>query len=236
MIFKRNKLVPVQYVLDTRKLSMQNLPKGLFLNIEKQYSPLDIGCPAIAASNNKLFDVPSPFSLDLTFGRDESGEIYWRYDFDTKIHRDWGQSIHDFLPDMCSTSSNGNSVQMRMMLPYILVTDEKDTSMMILPPHGIKYENCYFVSGEFIFTDWINQFASAWVLQDESKPAVIHFEVGKPCLSLCFNKQVQLSYTEMTETIYNYVGQMINPPFYRKNGSEDLFDIIKSRRPKKLLK
>ena len=236
MIFKRNKPVPVQYVLDTRKPSMQNLPKGLFPNIEKQDSPLDIGCPAIAAANNKLFDISSPFSFDLSFGRESSGEPYWRYDFDTKIHRDWSPSLHDILPDMCTATANGNSVQIRMMLPYALVTDEKDTSVMVLPPHGIKYENCSFISGEFIFTDWISQFSSAWVLQDESKPAVVHFEVGKPCLSLCFNKQVQLSYTEMTETIYNYVGQMLHLPFYRNNGSDALFDTIKSRRPKKLLK
>ena len=65
---------------------MQALPKGMFANIEKQYAALDIGCPAVAAANNKLFDVPSPFSLDLTVGLDESGDSYWRYEFDTKVH------------------------------------------------------------------------------------------------------------------------------------------------------
>ena len=238
MIFRRNKPVPVQYVIDTRRFPgpVSSMPQGMFPNIEKQYSPLDVGCPAIAAANNKLFDVLSPFSIDLTFGRDESGGPYWSYKFDTQIHRDWSPSLHDVLPDLCIASDNGNGIQMRMMLPYALVTDEKDTSVMVVAPHGIKYENCSFISGEFIFTDWISYFASAWAVKDQSKPAVVHFEVGKPCVSLCFNKQVQLSYTEMTETIHNYEGQMINLPFYRNNGSDALFDTIKSRRPKKLLK
>jgi len=238
MIFRRNKPVVVQYVIDTQRWpgATSSLPRGMFPNIEKQHSPLNIACPAIAAANNRLFDIHSPFSLDLTFGRGESGDPYLSYKFDTKIHRDWNPSIHDVLPELCASTDNGGGIQMRMSLPYALVTDEKDTSVMVIPPHGIKYENCQFVSGEFVFTDWINYFASAWTLEDESKPAVVHFEVGKPCLSLCFNKQVKLSYTEKTEAIQNYESQMTDLVFYRNNGDVALFDTIKSRRPKQLLK
>jgi hypothetical protein len=238
VIFRRNKPVPVQYIIDTQRWSgaVSSIPQGMFPNIEKQYSPLDLGCPAIAAANNRLFDILSPFSVDFTFWLDESGAANWSYEFDTKIHRDWSPSLHDILPDLCNASKNGSGVQMRMALPYALVTDEEDTSVMVVAPHGIKYENCSFVSGEFIFTDWINYLASAWILKDQSKPAVVHLEVGKPCVSLCFNKQVQLSYVTKTTEIHNYEGQMTNLPFYRSNGSVDLFDTIKSRRPKKLLK
>lgn len=235
MIFPRSKPVPVQYVIDTDWHDTP-IPKGIFPNIERQYAALDIGCPAMAATNNKLFDVLSPFSFDLTFGRDEFGDPHWHYEFDPKIHRDAKPSLHDVLPAILTQSVTGEkSIQMQMSMPYCLVTDEKDTSVTILPPHNIQYENCSFASGEFVFTDWIRHLASAWVLRDETKPAVVHFEVGKPCMSLYFNKQIRLAYTEMTQTIRDYTGQINNANYYRTNTVEALFGTVKSRRPKKLL-
>lgn len=241
MIFPRNKPVPVQYVIDTSRWPqpvMQTLPKGMFANIEKQYAALDIGCPAVAAANNKLFDVPSPFSLDLTFGLDESGDSYWRYEFDTKVHPQKFSAkggLKEVLAEVLTQTSNGNSIQTQMALPYALVTDEEDTSLMALPPHGIKYENCAFVTGEYVFTDWIRHIASAWILLDQSKPAVVHFEVGKPCMSLCFNKQVDLSYVEMSQAVHDYESQMFGATSYRNNSVGSILETVKSRRPKKLL-
>jgi hypothetical protein len=235
MIFPRNKPVPVQYIIDFEWFATP-IPKGIFPNIEKQYAALDIGCPATAAANNKLFDVLSPFSFDLTFGRDEFGDPYWRYEFDTAIHREAKPSLHDILPKMVTQSITGEkSIQIQLSVPYALVTDEKDASVMVSPPHNIKYENCSFVSGEFVFTDWIRHLASAWVLRDESKPAVVHFEVGKPCMSLHFNRQIRLDYTEMTETIRNYRDQINDAHYYRTHTVDSLFETVKSRRPKRLL-
>ena len=62
MIFPRNKPAPVQYIVDTVELesNIGFVPKGIYPDIEKQHAALDIGCPAMAAANNKLFDVFSP--------------------------------------------------------------------------------------------------------------------------------------------------------------------------------
>jgi len=236
VIFSRNKPIPVQYVIDTDWHS-KRMPKGIFPNIQKQYAALDIGCPAMAAANNKLFDVLSPFTFDLTFGRDEFGEPYWHYEFDTKVHKGGAQgSLHDILPAILTQGITGErSIQMQMSAPYCLVTDEEDTSVTVMPPHNIQYENCSFASGEFVFTDWVRHLSSAWVLRDETQPAVVHFEADKPCMSLYFNKQIRLSYAEMTGAVSDYANQINNAHSYRSNTVEALFETIKSRRPKRLL-
>ena len=240
MTFPRNKPVPVQYLIDLRKMyegqESSKPPKGIYPNIKKQHSQLDIGCPAIAATNNKLFDVPSPFTFDLIFGRDEFGDSYWRYTFDTKVHRDFTPSIHDILKyALTNSETGGKSIQMQFGVPYALMTDTPDTSLTILPPHNIKYENCAFVTGEFVFTDWVRHLSSAWVLLDESKPAVVHYEIGEPCMSLYFNKQVELSFVENTQKALDYIDQNVLSTFYLKNAIESMFATVKSRRPKKLL-
>ena len=147
-----------------------------------------------------------------------------------------GHSVRDVLNRSITHSApDGKSFALQIGLPYALVTDEPGLSVTVLPPHGVQYENCYFVSGEFLFADWIRGIASAWILEDTSKEATIRFEVNKPCASLYFNKQITLSYTETTEEISNYKAQMSNLPFFKTNAVGSLFEVVKSRRPKRLL-
>ena len=54
-------------------------------------------------------------------------------------------------------------------------------------------------------------------------------------MSVYFNKQINLSYMEPTETVKNYMNQMTSVTQYRTNTVNSLFEDIKSRRPKKLL-
>lgn len=243
MIFPRNKLVPVQYIIDTANFqstgegTFGTVPKGIFPDIEKQYVPLDIGCPAIAAANNKLFDVYSPFTFELKFGCDKSGIPYWKYEFDSKVHPAWTpQSVREILNKVIThnATAEGTSVAVQLGLPYALVTDEPDLCLTVIPPHSIEHENCSFISGEFIITDWIRLIASAWVLDDVNKEAVVQFKVNKPCASLYFNKQISMSYTEATDEISKYRDQMSNVTFYT-NSVSSLFTRIKNRRPKRLL-
>ena len=77
--------------------------------------------------------------------------------------------------------------------------------------------------------------SSGWVLLDKSKPAVVHFELDKPCMLIYFNKQINLSYAEPTEEQHSYMRQTSHVTFYKNNAVGSLFANIKSRRPKRLL-
>ena len=192
MIFPKVKRAVVKYIIDTdhSKETTGFIPKGLFLNIQKHSSATEIGCPATNSANNKFFNILSPISFDLVFGCDEFNTPYWRYEFDTTKHKDIGSknSVRKILDNTISLSSDKEekSLQAQFTLPYAFVTDVEDTSLTLLPPHNIKYENCFFATGEFIFTDWIRHLTSAWVLEDKNKEAVVHFEVGEPCICLLY--------------------------------------------------
>jgi len=124
-------------------------------------------------------------------------------------------------------------MSIQFLTPYAFVTDTKDVSVMTVPP-PLNYNNCSYVSGELYIRDWVRHLNVALVLLDNSKPATVELSVDVPMLMFAFNKQIHLKYTEMTDKVYKYKKQITGIVNYRK-GIMNLYEDIKSRRPKKLL-
>jgi len=226
MLFPKNKLVPVKYIIDTN-----DFPKGIYPNIKEYNNVKQLGCPAVSSTSKKLFYVNSPISFKLEFGLKDN-EPYYHYEFDTKVHKEV-EKVHNILQKNLELQYSNNVMSIQLLTPYVFITDTKDVSVMTVPP-PLNYNNCSYVSGELYIKDWVRHLNVALVLLDNSKPATVDLSVDTPMLMFAFNKQIDLKYTEMTDKIYKYQKQITGIVNYRK-GIMNLYEDIKSRRPKNLL-
>jgi len=231
MLFPKNKLVPVKYIIDTESYTDLKTPKGIYPNIYSYDNNKKLGCPAVLSTDNKLFCVNSPISFDLEFGINNK-EPYYKYNYDTKVHT-VDDRLHSLIKNCLNMQYFKNTLSIQFLMPYAFITDNKDITVMTLPP-PIEYNNCSYVNGEMYIRNWIRHLNAAFVLTNNDKPATVQFSVDKPLLMFVFNKQIKLEYTELTDKIEKYKKQNLNIVNYRK-GILNYYEDIKSRRPKKLL-
>lgn len=227
MLFPKNKLIPVKYILDTKL----NVPLGLYPNIEPYPNIKQFGCPAVNSTNNKLFYVNSPINFTVKFGL-KNNEPYYEYEFDNKLHTPTDK-IHEFINKILSMQYDKKTMNIQVLMPYAFVTDNKKLSVMTIPP-PLNYTNCTYVTGEIYIKNWIRHLNFALVLTDNNKEATVTFSVNKPIMLYVFNKQIKLDYTEQTEKIKNYLRHSKGIINYRK-GIMNVYSNVITRRPKKLL-
>lgn len=226
MLFPKNKLIPVKYIIDT-----DEFPLGVYPNIEPYPNKKQLGCPAVNSTNNKLFYVNSPASFTLEFGVKDN-EPFYNYNYDTKIHG-INNKVHNFIKNSLELQYFKDTMNIQILMPYAFVTDNTDLTVMTVPP-PLDYNNCTYASGELYIANWIRHLNVALVLTDNSKPASVSFSVNQPALMFAFNKQIDLQYTEQTDVITKYLKQTKDIVNYRK-GIMNLYKQVVSRRPKKLL-
>lgn len=231
MLFPKNKEIPVKYIIDTENFINYKYPKGLFSNVYPYDNNKKLGCPAVLSTDNKLFCVNSPVSYKLEFGLNDN-EPYYKYEFNTKTHV-VDDRLHNLIKSCLHMQYFKNTLSIQILMPYAFITDNKEITVMTLPP-PIEYNNCSYVSGELYIKNWIRHLNASFVLTNNDKPATVEFSVDKPIMMFVFNKQIKLEYTEQTDDILKYKNQTENIVNYRK-GIMNLYEDIKSRRPKKLL-
>ncbi len=227
MLFPKNRLIPVKYIIN----SQWNFPFGLYPNIKPYPNIKQLGCPAINSTDNKLFYVNSPINFTLKFGI-KNDEPYYEYDFDEKLHTP-SDKVHEFINKTLTMQYQREVMNIQILLPYAFVTDNKDLTVMTVPP-PLDYNNCTFAGGELYIKNWIRHLNLALVLSNNNKVASVTFSVNKPIMMYVFNKQIKLEYTEETDKIKKYLNHNRTLINYRNNIMSLYKDIV-SRRPKKLL-
>lgn len=211
-----------------------NLPKAMYKDITEIPFESKTKCPAVAGARNRIFEGYPPFTIEFEFGLNASGDTYAHWNIlDSEVFM--SENIKQLVFELIRVTNNNNKfVDFQMQLPYCFITDDKDLEVLTAPPINMEYENCYYLAGAYRPYGWIRNQNSAWIVEDIKKPAKVKFDINKPCIQYIFNKPVDLSYTEKTEKMQNFILQNMGILNY-KHKLYDTYKTVLSRRPDKLL-
>tara|TARA_R100000388_G_scaffold89413_1_gene70168 strand:+ start:1363 stop:2064 length:702 start_codon:yes stop_codon:yes gene_type:complete len=230
-IFRNQKPISIKYIIDTSLIEFEHIPTGVYKNIEK-YPQYSFGCPSVSSANNTLYTIDTPIEFEIEFGL-ENGDEYFRYLFDNKTTQD-NDFVHTWLKKIMAIQNTKGQVDFQIIMPYAIISDDKDLLIQTLPPPNVAHENCTYVSGAYRPYGWIRNLNSSWALSDKNKPARIAFKLNNPIMFFHFSKPVTLEYTEKDKKTSDYLKQSRFISTYRLNQKKLMEDIIK-RRPKKLI-
>lgn len=230
-LFNTQKRIKVQYsIIDTHEL--QNFSLGIWQNIYKSENyNKDFGCPAVSSVNSRMYQVNSPLKIKIIFGLDDSNEVFYRYEYDTKLHPT-NDEMHKFIDSIFHVELNDKRPTFQILLPYAFITDD-DVELITTEPN-LKTENVSYVSGALNIKNWIRNVNSAWTVVDLDKDGIIYLDVDKPIIKYLFSRPINLFFKELSKDQINYYKNNRGIANIRRNINSIYNSIIK-RRPKKLL-
>lgn len=228
MIFNDKRKHKVSYTQSPNSI----IPKFLLPEITKRKT-IDFGCPAIKSTHNKLYNVLSPYTVEITFGLDNNAKPFAYWNFNNKDMQVTDE-ISDMFNHIINVQLHNGKAVLQLHTYLVFVTDDaKDIEVTMLPPDEKTYNNCVFVPGSFYINNWIREINPTY-MQTTDESATVTLTLGEPFANLMFNYKVDLNYIDGTDNINKYYKYSHNIVSYYKNVRPIINNII-NKRPNKLL-